>query len=124
MDILKYMDYEGSAEIDMSRHLCCGKILFIEDVVTFEASCPAELQAEFEAAVDDYLATCKELSRPPQKPLKGQFNVRISPELHRAACLKSLEEHTSLNDIMVRALQAFIPPADVEQEGLGCKPGF
>lgn len=102
MDILKYMDYKGSAEIDMSLCLCYSKILFIDDVVTFEA------------AVDDYLKTCKELNRQPQEPLKGQFNVRISPELHRAVCLKSLEEHTSLNDIIVRALQAFIPPvADV-----------
>jgi len=68
MDILKYKEYEGSANIDMARKVCCGKILFIDDVVTFEASCPADLQIEFESAVDDYIETCKELKREPQKP--------------------------------------------------------
>ena len=108
MDILKYKTYEGSATIDMSRMVCCGKILFIDDLITYEASCPTDLQGEFEAAVDDYIQTCQQLHRNPQKPFKGQFNVRVSPELHRAAYVKSIEDDTSLNDIMVRALQAFI----------------
>ena len=34
MDILKYKDYEGTAELDMSRGVCRGKILFINDLVT------------------------------------------------------------------------------------------
>ena len=55
MDILKYKDYEGTAELDMSRGVCRGKILFINDLVTYEAASPADLQREFEAAVDDYL---------------------------------------------------------------------
>lgn len=70
MEILKYKDYEGTAEIDMIRLVCRGKVLFIDDLVTYEASTPAELQTEFEAAVDDYLETCIDLGRDPQKPLK------------------------------------------------------
>jgi predicted HicB family RNase H-like nuclease len=76
MNILKYNDYEGTAEIDMSRQVCRGKILFIDDLVTYEAASPAELQHAFEAAVDDYLETCAALGRAPRKPLRGSFNVR------------------------------------------------
>ena len=39
----------------MTRSVCRGKILFIDDLVTYEAASPAKLQKEFEAAVDDYL---------------------------------------------------------------------
>lgn len=108
MDILKYRDYEGTAEIDISRLVCRGKVLFIDDLVTYEAASPADLQKEFEAAVDDYLQTCSELNRPPQKPLKGQFNVRVSPYLHKAASLRAMADKVSLNDVVVRALEAFV----------------
>jgi predicted HicB family RNase H-like nuclease len=47
MDILKYRDYEGSANINLDRLVCRGKILLIDDLVTFEASSSAKLQSEF-----------------------------------------------------------------------------
>jgi predicted HicB family RNase H-like nuclease len=108
LDILKYKDYEGTAELDMSRKVCRGKILFINDLVTYEAESPATLQAEFEAAVDDYIETCVELKREPQKPLKGLFNVRISSDLHRAATIKGLEDNVSLNEVVTRALDSYL----------------
>lgn len=108
MDILKYKGYEGSAEIDMDRQICRGKILFIDDVVTFEAASPAELKKEFEIAVDDYIETCATLKREPQMPLRGQFNVRIPPTLHKAAARRALTDNISLNDVVVRALDAFL----------------
>ena len=108
MDILKYKGYEGTADLDMTRMICRGKILFINDLVTYEATSPAELQAQFEAAVDDYVETCQQLGREPQKPLKGQFNVRVAPELHKAAILRAAVDRVSLNDVVVRALDAFV----------------
>lgn len=108
MDILKYKDYEGTAELDMVRGVCRGKILFINDLVTYEAAQPSKLQKEFEAAVDDYVETCADLGREPQKSLKGQFNVRIPQELHRTSTLRALTDGVSLNDVVVRALDAYI----------------
>ncbi|MBI5140591.1 MAG: type II toxin-antitoxin system HicB family antitoxin [Nitrospirae bacterium] len=108
MDILKYKEYEGTAELDMTRRICRGKLLFIDDLVTYEAASPTELQMEFEAAVDDYVETCATVGKEPQKPLKGQFNVRIPPALHKAATLKALTDNISLNDVVVRAMDAFV----------------
>lgn len=108
MDFLKYKDYEGTAELDMSRGVCRGKILFVNDLVTYEAAEPAKLQKEFEAAVEDYIETCAALKREPQKSLKGQFNVRIHPALHKAATLKALTDSTSLNDVVAKALDAYL----------------
>ena len=115
MDILNYKGYEGTADIDMSRQVCRGKILFIGDLVTYEAQSPAELQKEFESAVDDYIETCKILGREPQKPLKGQFNVRIPPVLHKSATMRALADNVSLNDVVVRALESFVN-VHVEQQ--------
>lgn len=108
MDTLKYKDYEGTAEIDMSRRVCHGRILFIDDLVTYQASDPGGLQAEFEAAVDDYLATCAEVGKEPQRSFKGLFNVRVAPALHRAAVARAVRDEVALNDVVVRALDAFL----------------
>jgi predicted HicB family RNase H-like nuclease len=108
VDILKYKDYEGTAELDMDRQVCRGKILFINDLVTYETDTPANLQKEFEAAVDDYIETCASLGREPQKPLKGQFNVRIPPTMHKDAVLRAVADNVKLNDVVVRAMAAFL----------------
>lgn len=108
MDILKYKGYEGTAELDMSRKVCRGKILFISDLVTYESDSPSSLQSAFEDAVEDYIETCEILCRKPQKPLSGVFNVRIPPSLHREASIRAISDDIPLNQIVVRALDMFV----------------
>lgn len=108
MDILKYKEYEGTAEVDITRGVCRGKVLFIDDLVTYEADSVSKLTEEFELAVDDYLATCSLVGKEPQRPFRGLFNVRVAPAIHRAATLRAVADGVSLNDVMVRALDAFL----------------
>ena len=72
------------------------------------AESPADLQKEFESAVDDYLETCVALGKEAQRPFRGLFNVRVTPELHRCASLRAAADGVSLNDVVVRALDAFV----------------
>lgn len=109
-----YKGYEGTADMDMERQVCRGKILFIDDVVTYEADSPRGLQQEFEAAVDDYIETCALVGKEPQKPMKGQFNVRIAPALHRAVSLHACREGISLNEAVGRALDAYVNAGTTE----------
>lgn len=111
MNILKYKDYEGTCEIDTENDICHGKLLFIEDLVTYEAETPKQLRIEFEAAVEDYIETCAELGIEPKKPLKGQFNVRVSPELHKAAVERGYRDDVSLNEVVKRALEGYLYPS-------------
>ncbi len=111
MEILKYKGFEGSADIDMTRAVCHGKVLFIDDLVTYEAATPAELQREFELAVDDYIETCTKLGREAKKPLKGQFNVRVTPELHMSLTLKARAHGVTLNEMVSMACRACVTGA-------------
>lgn len=108
MDTMSYKGFEGTAQLDMSRNLCYGKLLFINDLVTYEAESPAALQKEFEAAVDDYLETCATVGKEPQRPFKGLFNVRVTPELHRDAALRAAKDGVFLNDVINIALQQYL----------------
>lgn len=108
MEILRYKGYEGTAEVDAAAGMCHGRILFIADAVTYRAESPRQLQVEFEAAVDDYLETCAELGRAPQKPLNGAFNVRVPTTLHRQARLRAAADECSLNEVVTQALHAYL----------------
>lgn len=108
MKILSFNGFEGSADIDLERNVCRGKLLFIPDLITYEASSPLLLHAAFEEAVTDYLETCKTLGRNPHKPFRGSFNVRVEPDLHRAASVRAASDDVSLNDIVVRALDCYL----------------
>ena len=111
MSVLKkYKGYEGTAEVSVEDGVCHGKILFIQDLVTYEAETVGQLEMEFHAAVDDYLQSCQDIGKNPDKPCGGVFNVRVSPELHRQAILRSFADDLSLNEVVVRALNSFLNP--------------
>ena len=54
--------------------------------------------------VNEYLADCKERNVEPEKPYKGTFNVRISPELHRNIAVYAIEHRKSLNAAVEEAI--------------------
>lgn len=96
--VMKYKGYTGSICIDLDGGVLHGKIECINDLVTYEADTPATLQQEFQLAVDDYLETCSQLGKDPDKELSGTFNVRIGPDLHKDIYIYSIEKDISLND--------------------------
>ncbi len=103
-----YRGYTGSAEMSFEDNCLHGKIQLINDLVTYEANEPEELRLEFERAVDDYLGTCEELGRNPDKPYSGSFNVRIGAELHKSAATMAQVDDVSLNEFVKRAVQESI----------------
>ena len=108
MEMFTYQGYQGSVETSIEDDVLHGKILFINDLVTYEAVTVKKLRQEFEASVDDYLETCKQHKVEPNKPMTGQFNVRVGENLHKQATIYSLKSDTSLNNVMVEALDTFL----------------
>ena len=53
MTTLEHNGYQGSIEVDVGTGLLFGKILFVNDLVTYEAKTVPDLRKEFQAAVDD-----------------------------------------------------------------------
>lgn len=108
MDVLKYKGFEGNVEIDLERNVCRGKILFIKDLIIYESESISGIKVAFEEAVDDYIETCSDLGIEPEKPLKGVFQIRISPELHKECIIRSIKDGVKLNETVERAINAYI----------------
>lgn len=57
--ILHYNGYSGSAVIDFHDNILYGRILFIDDIITYEGLSPEQLIHEFEDAVERYIEYTK-----------------------------------------------------------------
>lgn len=102
---LQYKGYSAIVEFSAEDEVFFGRLLGIRDVVTFEANNVAKLKKAFKEAVDDYLDTCKRIGKEPDKEYKGNFNVRVKPDIHRMAVAKSKALRISLNQWIERVLE-------------------
>jgi predicted HicB family RNase H-like nuclease len=103
-DILEYKGYYASLNFSSEDEVFYGKLFGIDDLVTFEGASVKELKKAFHEAVEDYLETCKELGKEPNKTYKGTFNVRITTDLHKDAAFFAASHNISLNDFVKTAI--------------------
>ena len=85
MNTMTYKGYTARVEYDERDDLFIGRILGIRDIISFHGETVAQLRAEFELAIKDYLAEYKEQGIQPEKPASGKLLLRIPPELHGCA---------------------------------------
>ncbi|KKX28131.1 type II toxin-antitoxin system HicB family antitoxin [Rhizobium sp. LC145] len=98
MNVLHYKGYSARVEFDAEDEIFAGRIAGIPDVIGFHADNVADLKMAFHEAVDDYLATCERLGRPPHKPYSGRVMFRIDPDVHARAAKAAELEGKSLNE--------------------------
>ncbi len=111
----EYKDYYGSAEVHIADDCLSGEILYIQDVVTYEAQSLPELRKEFEKAVDDYLATCKSLGQKPEAVFRGSLNINIGEKLHRATATQARLNNVSVDEYVADALKTAIDGKDIQK---------
>jgi predicted HicB family RNase H-like nuclease len=120
MTTVKYKDYLGSVEFEDGQLVI--QVLYIDDFVTTECVDASKVQEAFERLVDEYLDTCAKVKKEPNKPFKGSFNIRMTPELHRRCAIAAGTENLSLNAWMVRAAETQLADMDDESAiGLALK---
>lgn len=97
MDCLEYKGYQGSVEFSAEDRCLHGKVMGIEDLVTYEAQSVEELEGAFRESVDDYLEMCEEEKREPDRRYSGRVMLRMGEELHRRVAIAAELEGASLN---------------------------
>lgn len=104
----EHKGYIGSVEFSADDRVFFGKVHGINDLVTFEGASVSELENSFKEAITDYLMTCEELGKKPDKVYKGSFNVRISEKLHYDTVLLAKKKGINLNEVVKTALSYII----------------
>lgn len=105
---MKYKGYEGSIEYTLEDKILFGKVQGIKSLISYEGNTIDKLEKDFQGAIDDYLMSCKEDGVIPEKPFKGNFNVRIDPSLHEKLANYAATKHQSLNASVEEAIKRFL----------------
>ncbi|SHF75179.1 Predicted nuclease of the RNAse H fold, HicB family [Salegentibacter echinorum] len=101
---LEYKGYIGTVEFSADDKVFFGKIQGMNDLVLFEGESVSELENSFKESVDDYLETCKELGKEPNKAFKGSFNVRVNKKVHQKLFMLAAKKGMNLNQLVNKSL--------------------
>ena len=107
-ELLEYYGYQGSIEYSVDDNILYGKVIGIRGLISYEGETIADLKSDFIDAIDDYLNTCKLEGIEPMKPFYGNFNVKISPELHKSLQIYSKNKNLEPNVIVEAAIKSYI----------------
>lgn len=97
MNVMTYKGYRARVEFDPRDNLFVGRVLGMEDSISFHGATVAELKEGFAAAITHYLADCKATGRTPEKPASGKVMLRLPPEVHAKALIMARASGKSLN---------------------------
>lgn len=109
-NLLEYKEYNGTVEYSAADNVLHGKVIGIRGLLSYEGDSLQDLKKDFEAVIDDYLEMCKEEGIIPERPYRGSFNVRVTPELHRSLAVYALSHDQSLNSTVEEAIKQYVLP--------------
>jgi predicted HicB family RNase H-like nuclease len=94
---ITYKGYAASVEFEPEDGVFVGRLLGINDVVSFHAESVRDLKAAFHEAVEDYIETCANVGKEAEKPYSGKVMFRVDPQVHAKAALAAQMSGKSLN---------------------------
>ena len=106
-NIIEYKGYHAKLRYIEEDGVIRGHIEGISDYIDFECTSIKNISREFKKAVEDYISFCAQVGKSPEREYKGQFNVRISPELHKRLALRALQSGETINSCVSEALEAY-----------------
>ena len=109
---MNYKGYSAIIEVDTEAEILFGRVIDINDVITFKGKTVEEARQEFHNSVDDYLAYCEDLGEEPDKPFSGKLPFRTTPENHRKIFIAAKKSGKSINawmdEVLANAAEKFI----------------
>ena len=109
-NLLEHKGYLGTVEYSAPDNVLYGKVLGINGLISYEGTCIESLRSDFEEAVNEYLDHCEKHNINPERAYKGNFNVRVSPDLHKALAAYSSRHGKTMNSTVEEAIKQFVMP--------------
>ena len=104
-NIMTYKGYKAQIEFDPRDNIFWGKVLGINDSITFEGITVEQLNKDFHNAINFYLVDCEKTGKSPEKTASGNLLLRVPPEVHSAALVSAKSEGKSLNQWAIEVLR-------------------
>lgn len=104
MNKMTYKGYTAQMEFDTDDKIIVGRVIDIDDIITFHGTSVLEFEAAMQTAVEGYLFACEQLGQVAEKPASGRLMLRVDPVVHAAALKASARSGQSLNKWAEKAL--------------------
>lgn len=104
MNKMTYKGYTAQMEFDTDDKIIVGRVIDIDDIITFHGTSVVEFETAMQTAVDGYLFACEQLGQAAEKPASGRLMLRVDPAVHAAALKASARSGQSLNKWAEKAL--------------------
>jgi len=104
--MIEYKGYTGVVEFDPELSLFTGHVIDLRDEIYFEGASVEELTGSMKRAIDHYLSVCEARGEEPERPFSGKLNLRLGPDLHRAAAVAAAGEGESLNTWLTKLVES------------------
>lgn len=105
MNTMNHKGYTARIEFDERDNIVVGRVLGLRTVISFHGESVAELRAEFETAIEEFLRDCKEQGVRPEKPASGKLMLRVPSEVRGAALVAAQAAGKSLNQWATEVLE-------------------
>ncbi len=97
MNQMDYKGYKASMIFDAEDKIIVGRVLEIDDVISFHGDSVSDFERSFHSIVEGYLCACAALNSEPEKPASGKLMLRVTPQIHAAALRAAARSGLSLN---------------------------
>ncbi|HHW7568061.1 TPA: type II toxin-antitoxin system HicB family antitoxin [Mannheimia haemolytica] len=104
-NIMDINGYKAVIAYDPETELFRGEFIGLNGGADFYADNVIQLKKEGELSLNIFLELCREKGIEAFKQYSGKFNVRLSPELHKAAVIAATAENLSLNEWINQTLE-------------------
>ena len=105
MNTIDYKGYTARMDFDVEDKIIIGRVMDIDDIITFHGASVTEFETAFKSAIDAYIYACEQLGQVAEKPASGKMMLRVDPSIHAAAVKASSRSGMSLNKWAEKALR-------------------
>jgi len=95
---MEYKGFKARVEYSADDEVFFGRLLGIEDIVTFEGKTVRELKKDMKEAVDFHIEICERTGKATTKPYSGKLLFRLPSELHAKIAETAARRGKSINE--------------------------
>jgi len=95
---LNYKGFTARVEFSADDNLLVGRLIGIDDIVTFHGDTVDELKFSMRESVDFYIEVCEKKGKKVKKSYSGKLLFRLPNELHASIAEAAAKHGKSINE--------------------------
>ncbi len=107
-ELMEYKGFKAKVEYSADDEVFFGRLIGIDDIVTFEATNVRELKKAMKAAVEFHIEVCERLGQKIKKPYSGKLLFRLPSDLHAKIAESAVKNGKSINEWGREVLEAAV----------------